>query len=589
MQPHRTRPPARTMIVTICAVLACMVVALAAPPVRSASASFVPGELASVVELASVDTTHFSSLAHPDGDPRWIHPARTRQALAAAGPRPVFVGTAQGLARGEDLLAALRSVADHGLDPAKYRLGAIDSALAAVPRDTGSWWQRLTRTGADAARYRALADLDRLLVDRYIALGVDYLAVHPDSAGADTLVAALAGRPVPAIGTWLPKHPQYAALVAALPTWRRVAEQGGWPTIDGTEKLKIGDRGPRVAQLRARLDAEARLVGESARQTPLDPELFDEELKERVVAFQRRHALDDDGVCGKGTISDMNVSAADRVRQIERTLRRWRLHPHDLPDYRIEVNIPGMMLYLWNGGATTWTTRTVIGSGRESPQWKGKTSIAMTPELIEEIETVEVNPKWHIPEIIVRTELLASEKKKPGYLDRGGYEWYDPKTKQHGPASEIPDSVWKDPKSRLFLRQRSGDANALGRIKFLFPNPHAVYLHDTPDKQYFKRGRRAFSHGCIRVENPKALAESLFAHTTRKPKKTLAQMLKTHELYPIDMEPHVPIYLMYRTVWIEPDGTTNFLPDLYGWDEEMDAAAVAEAGGGAPRPGRRRP
>jgi murein L,D-transpeptidase YcbB/YkuD len=534
-----------------------------------------PGELAAAVQLASVDSTHFAA-GRPDGaDPRWLQPARTLEALERAGYRPVFVATAQGLARGEDLLSALRASADHGLPPERYRLGALDSALAAVPRDSGSWWQRLTRTGPDAARYRALTDLDRLLVDRYLALGLDYLAVHADSAAADTLVAALAARPVPVVGAWLPKHPQYAALVAALPVWRRVAEQGGWPTIDGTEKLKKGDRGPRVAQLRARLDAEARLVGESARQTPTEPDLFDDELKEQVIAFQRRHALDDDGVCGKGTIADLNVSAEDRVTQIERTLLRWRRHPHDLPDYRIEVNIPGMMLYLWNGGETTWTTRTVIGSGRESPKWKGKTSIAMTPELIEEIETIEVNPKWHIPEIIVRTELLASEKKKPGYLDRGGYEWWDPKTKEHGPASEIPDSVWTDPKSRLFLRQRSGDANALGRVKFLFPNPHAVYLHDTPDKQYFKRGRRAYSHGCIRVENPLALAESLLVRTTKPPKKTLAQMLKTGTLHPIEMEPHVPIYLLYRTVWIEPDGTTNFLPDLYGWDEELDAASLA--------------
>ncbi|TPW14892.1 MAG: peptidoglycan binding domain-containing protein, partial [bacterium] len=384
--------------------------------------------------------------------------------------------------------------------------------------------------------------------------------------------------PPPPIGAWEPAHPQYRRLVGALSLYRKVAEAGGWPGIEAGGKIQKGERNRRVAQIRARLDAEDRLLRQFGG-TPTDslgatavadPELFDAGLKKRVADFQAFHALENDGVAGKGTLAEMNITAADRARQIERTLDRWRQGPGLAPDHRVEVVIPGMWLDLYQDGNPVLTLKTVVGSGHESAEWKGETSVAQTPELVDEIERIEVNPKWHIPEIIIRTELLAKEKKSPGFLDKGGYEWYQPGTGKFGPASELPDSIWTG-KKRLFLRQRSGDANALGKMKFLFPNPYAVYLHDTPDKKYFNRARRAFSHGCVRVENPSALAESLIAHTTTKPPRTLTDLLRTGKLHTINMTPAVPIHLLYRTTWVLPDGRVRFLGDLYGWDAAFDS------------------
>lgn len=512
-----------------------------------------------------------------------LKPEWTAEAYRRNEHRPIFVGSAAGLARGDDLLISLRGVAAEGLLPTRYQLEPLEAALTQVAESRLNWWERLAAMGKPAGQAEALAVVDRLLTDRYLALAADRRGILvSDSSSVDSLIGLVAAAPPPPIGAWTPAHPQYERLMSALALYRRMAEAGGWPLIDGGEKLQKGHRGHRVEQIRARLDAEHRLLRQfggvpidSLADMPApDPALFDANLKVRVAAFQASHAQENDGVAGKGTIAEMNITAAERVRQIERNLERWRQGPGESPDHRVEVLIPGMWLELYQEGKPVLTLRTVVGSGRESAQWEGESSIAKTPELVDRIERIEVNPKWHIPEIITRTELLSKEKKSPGFLDKGGYEWYQPGTGKSGPASELPDSVWTG-KKRLYLRQRSGDGNALGRMKFLFPNPYAVYLHDTPDKKYFNRTRRAFSHGCVRLQNPSALAESLIAHTTTRPPKTLAKMLATSNLQTVNLTPQVPIHLLYRTAWVHEDGRVRFLNDLYGWDASFDSLSAA--------------
>jgi len=546
------------------------------------SRALAQGRLSDRVNPAKIDAALLSKELAPRlvsiSSAGLLSPLRTAEVYRRNGGKAIFVGSTAGLARADGLVAAIKEARSQGIDPARYRPEALDSALGAIPESPDSWWDRLSTMGRAEAQAGALVNADLVLTDRYLAMAADLKGItDKDSSAVDSLVRVTAGE-APPIEAWAPEHVQYKRLVQALAVYRQVAEAGGWPRIDGSEKLVKGNRGTRVGQLRARLDAEARLLkqfgGMSADTlyggSVTDPLLFDAALKKRVADFQARAALENDGVAGKGTLAEMNLSAADRVRQIERTLERWRRGPRVEADRRLEVVIPGMWLDLYEEGKPVLTLKTVVGSGRESAEWKGETSVAHTPELIDEIERIEINPKWHIPEIIIRTELLAKEKKEPGFLDKGGYEWYEPGTKKFGPASELPDSIWTG-KKRLFLRQRSGDANALGKMKFLFPNPYAVYLHDTPDKKYFSRTRRAFSHGCVRVQNPTVLAESLLAHTTTPPPKPLAQMLKTSTLYVAPITPHVPIHLLYRTTWVEGDGRVRFLSDLYGWDAAFDS------------------
>lgn len=532
--------------------------------------------------LNQVELTRLLGLALPSGASDLLVPEWTAEAYRRNEHRPIFLGSAAGLARGDDLLSALRGVAAEGLVAARYRPEPLETALALISESKLSWWERLGMMGGADGQAEGLASVDRLLTDRYLALAADRRGIlASDSSAVDSLIGLVAAGPPPPIGVWTPTHPQYEQLVGALALYRKVAEAGGWPLVDVGEKMQKGYRGLRVEQIRARLDAENRLLRQfggipidSLAGIPVeDAALFDANLKIRVAAFQASHAQENDGVAGLGTIAEMNITAAGRVRQIERTLERWRQGPGVAPDHRVEVVIPGMWLDLYQDGKPTLTLKTVVGSGRTSAEWKGESSVAETPELIDSIERIEINPRWHIPEIIIRTELLSKEKKSPGFLDKGGYEWYQPGTKNFGPASELPDSIWAG-KKRLFLRQRSGDGNALGKMKFLFPNPYAVYLHDTPDKKYFNRTRRAFSHGCVRVQNPSALAESLIAHTTTKPPKTLAKMLATSSLQTVNLTPQVPIHLLYRTTWVLPDGRVRFLNDLYGWDAQFDSLSA---------------
>ncbi len=494
---------------------------------------------------------------------------------------PVFLGSRSSFEAASRLMDQLGAGSGHGFDPARLDTAAIGAAARSVPEVQRGFFSRFRDSGDPGEIARAIARVDLLLADRYLDCAFELVGANITGDGGasrrDSVMAALRNPPIPDLDSFAPRHPQYRALMTAWTTYRRVVDGGGWPSIAEGGTVRPGDTGSRVRQIRERLDAEDRLLGR-ATAVVADPARYGADLKERVRAFQARHALDQDGAVGKMTLAALNVSAAERLRQIEITMARWRRGPRDNPDYRVEANIPGMLAFLYHDNRPVLTLNTVVGSGKTTGVWKGKPSIAETPELEDEIETIVVNPRWYVPESIVRNELKASDAKKPGYLDRGGYEWYDAKTGESGPASEVPDSVWTDPASKLRIRQQPGAANALGRLKFLFPNRHAVYMHDTPEKRLFARGRRNFSHGCVRVENPAQLAESLLVRSSTKPRKSLDRMLASSERVTIELTPPVPIHLLYRTVWVQEDGRIDFLPDLYGWDETFAADLTLSAG-----------
>jgi murein L,D-transpeptidase YcbB/YkuD len=301
--------------------------------------------------------------------------------------------------------------------------------------------------------------------------------------------------------------------------------------------LKPGDRNPRVAALRARLEASGDLP--PAAPAAADRDLFDPPLQDGLRKVQNRHGLDADGTAGKGTLAALAVPAERRVRQIEINLDRWRWLPRDLGERYIVVNIAGFQLDLVEGGAPALSMRVVAGK-----------PTSRTPMFSGMMTNIVLNPYWNPPPGIVKKEILPHIARDSGYAEREGFEVVSTG-------------------SRVEVRQRPGPKNALGKVKFLFPNRFDVYLHDTPSRSLFSRTVRSFSHGCIRLEKPLELAEYLLKDDPAwTPKRIAAALAKGREQW-VGVPRPLPVHLVYWTAWVGGAGTVQFRDDLYGRDKPL--------------------
>ncbi|HEX2162323.1 MAG TPA: L,D-transpeptidase family protein, partial [Thermoanaerobaculia bacterium] len=265
--------------------------------------------------------------------------------------------------------------------------------------------------------------------------------------------------------------------------------------------------------------------------------VYDEPLAEGVRRFQRRHGLAVDAVVGPATLAALNVPVERRIEQIALNLERWRWLADDLGDRFVLVDLGGQELVAYDGGRPALRMNVVVGTPRTA-----------TPILASAIESVVVNPAWYVPASIVRNEIRPRLARDPGYLGRNGYHW-------------LPGGG---------LRQRPGPGNALGHFKFVFPNRHSVYLHDTPSRDLFDRPTRAFSHGCVRVADPRALAEWLLEG---RPERDRLDRLRAHgSEHRVPLADPVPVHLLYWTASVGADGEVRFPVDVYGRDGRLLAA-----------------
>jgi murein L,D-transpeptidase YcbB/YkuD len=314
---------------------------------------------------------------------------------------------------------------------------------------------------------------------------------------------------------------------------------------------------PRVAQLRARLGAsndpeEVRLAAAASGA----PELYDEDLKAAVLRFQERHGLARDGRVGPKTLAALNVPLERRIRQMVLNLERRRWMPDDRGQRYVFVNLADFELKVVDEPKTVLDTRVVVGA----PYHR-------TPVFSAEMTYVEINPYWNVPPSIARNELLPKIKADPGYLAANGFQllsdWSD------GAAALDPWSIdWSGVTPATFtyrLRQEPGDGNALGRIKFMFPNSFNVYLHDTPARALFDQAERSFSHGCIRVYQPEFFAAVVLARDGWSLDR-IYQAIKSGERIIVTLKQPLPVHIAYLTAWVNKDGTVNFRNDVYGRD-----------------------
>ncbi len=348
-----------------------------------------------------------------------------------------------------------------------------------------------------------------------------------------------------------PGVPKYELLRQALVTYQDIGASGGWPTVPEGDGMKLGSTGPRVVVLRYRL----RLTGDFGGPTPADPEVFDEQLEAAVKRFQRRHGIAADGAVGPRSLEELNVPVEERIDQIRANLERARWVFRDIEDTFIIVNIAGFYLELVEHGERTWRTKVQVGKPYHA-----------TPVFKSTLKYAEFNPTWTIPPGILRKETLPAIRRDPSYLSRNNMSVVTTSGTIVDPATIDWAATTKG--FPYMIRQEPGTGNALGQVKFIFPNKYMVYLHDTPSKGLFARAERAFSHGCIRTQNPFDLAVHLFDDQGWD-RDRIDQVIASRKTTRVNLDRPVTVMLLYWTADVDEHGTVSFYKDVYSRDARI--------------------
>ncbi|MEM7567233.1 MAG: L,D-transpeptidase family protein, partial [Pseudomonadota bacterium] len=442
----------------------------------------------------------------------------------------------------------LSTAADDGLDPAAYPM------------------PRLSRLRARNADIRAKAEVAiALSVIRYadhaqagtlrpqdVSRIIDVTVARPDPRATLDAVAT-AEDPALALDAFNPPHAGYRALRKALITMNEAREIPVVEVPPG-RTLRRGIADPRVTLLRERLGVLEQ--GDSN-----DTEaVFDETLESAVRAFQAENGLLADGIVGPRTLAALNGSAGARRESIIANMERWRWLPRDLGTRYVHVNIPEYRVWMMEpdgdaGYEASYTGRVVVGKPKNA-----------TPIFSDEIEHVVTNPYWNVPYSIASGEMLPKLKRDPGYYAKRGYDTISASGKIVNPYNVNWNAISARRLGYRF-RQRPGRNNALGNVKFLFPNDHAVYLHDTNARSLFSRSQRAFSHGCVRLHEPFVFAEALLASEPKFSAGSLKRSLGGKERW-FNTTDHIPVHITYFTVVADESGELDFAGDIYGIDRQ---------------------
>ncbi len=475
---------------------------------------------------------------------------RDAEAIAAfyaeRGDQPVWIAEGTYTPAALAVMERIGRAAEDGLNPRDYRLpwDGLGRYFQSEPDKIARFDVILSQAVALYARH---AFAGRVTPTK-VSANLDYAPVPPAAGDVLALVSG-SGDPAATLAAYNPPQPEFEALRAELARLR--AAEGvarTLPEVAAGALLKPGMSDPRVPVIRERLQLAS---------ATLDPELYDEILVAAVEDFQASAGLRTDGIVGKNTVAAMNRRGADPVDTILVNMERWRWMPRYLGDVSVRVNIPEYTLSVYRDGAPAYTTRVVVGK-IGSP----------TPAFSDEIRHIVVNPYWNVPASIVRNEMLPKIRSGSGLRGyqvfaniRGKYRAVDPRSIN-----------WRKVDARkIQVRQPPGAANALGQVKFLFPNKHNVYLHDTPSKSLFDREVRAYSHGCVRVMNPWDFAEALLAGSDGIGAAALRKRVGGGESW-ANLEQPVPVHITYFTAFVDGTGKLQLRDDIYGHDKRLAAA-----------------
>ncbi|MEO8577191.1 MAG: L,D-transpeptidase family protein [Gemmatimonadales bacterium] len=517
-----------------------------------------PEKLTSVkgVPAAAIEAAMKKRLAGPApakiDDDQWTH---ARRLYKQYGNNPLWLKS-DGLHedRAYALANSVLQAEQDGMRMDAYPIGALAQAMTTVSQTKNPTAEQLAET-------------DVLLTAAFSAIGEDYLTgqvdpktvaqnwhIDPQEENVDSALArSLRGSALDkSIASMRPQDPDYAALRKELDRFQQITLKGGWPAIPAGAAAKPGGRmsAARVATLRQRLALEglgaapAEATAKPASQTNAVSSVYDHSLAAAVAEFQARHGIVVDSALGSETVTALNQPAIYRVSQIAANLERMRWLPRNLGNRFIYVNVPAFRLEAYDAGQKTLDMKVIVGQDYEDKA---------TPVFSDSMELVVFRPFWNVTPDIAAKEIFPKIDADPGYLEANNYELY-----QEGGATRV--------------RQKPGDKNSLGLVKFLFPNDFNIYLHDTPNHELFDKDVRAFSHGCIRVEKPAELAQWVLGWDAGK----VDQELHGADNHSIKLPKKIPVYIAYGTAYIR-DGQLYFGNDLYDRDDKLVAQVVRGA------------
>jgi murein L,D-transpeptidase YcbB/YkuD len=469
---------------------------------------------------------------------------------------PIWIKEGQISSKAQNAVSVLLQADQHGLNPDDYQSTKLFQELTnSNSADLVNLELKLTRSVVAYAQHLNAGRLDPQAVNREIV-------VFPEAAASGKILEKL--KITKSVAAYLrfmaPYTPRYERLRVALGIYKTFAANGSWTVIEKGEVLKPGMIDPRISAIRQRMIEDGSLAREVR-----EAEEYDDALVEAVKKFQIRHGLDDDGVIGPQTLAEMNVTIEQRISTIEVNLERRRWMQNNYGRYYVFSNLADQVIKLVRDEKNLHFELIQVGQ----PYHR-------TPVFSETMEYIEINPYWNVPYSIATKEYLPKLKANPGALVSQNIQ-----VLANGKVVSPFSTPWHSFSRSHFpvrLRQDSGPKNALGRVKFMFPNKFNVYIHDTPSKSKFNKVSRYFSHGCLRLRDPLTLAEKILGEQGWSREKIEATV-RSGKRTIVKLKEKIPVHVTYLTAWVNKDSSVHFRQDIYGRDKILDAALQKASAG----------
>ncbi|NIZ14653.1 murein L,D-transpeptidase [Phaeobacter sp. HF9A] len=453
-------------------------------------------------------------------------------------------------ARRSALMLALQEASQHGLPDMSARAADLLAQMSNIrsTRDLGAVEVALSRALVDYG-----TDLQTGLIDDPSRVDEGIVREKHKVDATAFLRGMESNRPYAFLQSLVPASPQYRELLREKLRLEQLQAAGGWGATVPESKIEPGDTGAAVIALRNRLIAMSYLEPTAARS-------YDVAIEDAVRRFQSDHGLTVDGVAGEGTLKELNRPVTDRIKSVLVAMERERWLSPELGARHILVNQTDFPAKIVDNGEVTFVTRSVIGRNSHDRR---------SPEFSDEMEHMVVNPSWYVPRSIITKEYLPKLQSNPN--SNSHIEITDSRGRVVD-RNSVDFSQFTARSFPFSMRQPPSRGNALGLVKFMFPNKYHIYLHDTPAKSLFGREVRAYSHGCIRLQKPFEFAYALLARQSDDPKGYFQSILSTGRETKVELETKVPVHIIYRTAFISEDGHAEFRRDVYGRDAKIWAA-----------------